>query len=354
MVEYTVQERVNLVLLYAECSYNYQSFGRKVRETNGSRLPRKSLVDIWLKKLRDTGSVENAPKVRRNTVRTAENIELVQNRVEEHDGKVSIRNMSNEFGMSYSAIQKILKKDLKLYPYKAQTVQELYSNDYPKRQNFALQMMGIRVEDPNFEHNLFFVDEAHFHLDGVPNKQNFRIWAEENPQFVIQEPLHSDRITALMGIGYYGVIGPFFFDGNVNGERYREMLEENVIPALSQWPNYKELVFIQDGAPAHWAKLTRALLDRYFPNRWIGRDAGFISWPPRSPDLSIVDFFVWGYLKSRLYKGNRFRNIEVLKERIIEESQSITVEMSRRSLSNFWDRLLICEMAGGMSVEIRD
>jgi len=41
-------------------------------------------------------------------------------------------------------------------------------------------------------------------------------------------------------------------------------------------------------------------LDATFPNRWIGRD-GPALWPPRSPDITPIDFFLWGYLKDKVF-----------------------------------------------------
>lgn len=201
---------------------------------------------------------------------------------------------------------------------------------------------------------MVFFDEAHFHLDGVPNHQNFRIWASENPNFVVEEPLHSARVTVLMGIDYYGIVGPFFFDGNVNGQRYLAMLRNQVLPALRQWPNFDDIVLVQDGAPPHWARDVRAFLNETFPNRWIGRDSPFIRWPPRSPDLTPMDSFSWGHVKGRLYKGQKFPSLEILMRRIEEEAASITLEMARSTMRNFWDRLLICETRGGLSVETTD
>ena len=50
----------------------------------------------------------------------------------------------------------------------------------------------------------------------------------------------------------------------------------------------QQLWFQHDGAPAHLA------LDvNVFPNRWIGRGAP-VQWPPRSPDLTPMDFFIRG------------------------------------------------------------
>ncbi|CAH1986618.1 unnamed protein product [Acanthoscelides obtectus] len=51
------------------------------------------------------------------------------------------------------------------------------------------------------------------------------------------------------------------------------------------------LMFQQDGAPPHYVLRVRQYLDQTFPDRWIGR-RGVNEWPPRSPDLSPLDFFM--------------------------------------------------------------
>ncbi|XP_014471890.1 PREDICTED: uncharacterized protein LOC106742984 [Dinoponera quadriceps] len=38
-------------------------------------------------------------------------------------------------------------------------------------------------------------DEAHFHLSGYVNKQNFHYWAPENPNELHERPLHSAKVT---------------------------------------------------------------------------------------------------------------------------------------------------------------
>ncbi|KAJ4439475.1 hypothetical protein ANN_07599 [Periplaneta americana] len=43
----------------------------------------------------------------------------------------------------------------------------------------------------------------------------------------------------------------------------------------------------------HYANHVRALLDDTFPDRWIGR-GGPTPWPSRSPDMTPLDFFLWG------------------------------------------------------------
>jgi hypothetical protein len=41
-------------------------------------------------------------------------------------------------------------------------------------------------------------------------------------------------------------------------------------------------------------------LDATFPNSWLDRD-GPLAWPPQSPDITPLDFFVWGYVEDKVY-----------------------------------------------------
>ena len=93
----------------------------------------------------------------------------------------------------------------------------------------------------------------------------------------------------------------------------------------------------------------RRVLDENFPHRWIGRH-GTIEWPPRSPDLTPLDYFLWGYLKERVYK-TRLVNIEDLKQRITNEMNTITVEMLRNVRDAFPLRLAHCQAEEGRQFE---
>ena len=60
------------------------------------------------------------------------------------------------------------------------------------------------------------------------------------------------------------------------------------------------VIFMQDGAPPHFSCFVTDVLNERFPDAWIGR-GGPIPWSPRSPDLSPLDFFLWGYIKNIVY-----------------------------------------------------
>ncbi|ENN83121.1 hypothetical protein YQE_00518, partial [Dendroctonus ponderosae] len=67
---------------------------------------------------------------------------------------------------------------------------------------------------------------------------------------------------------------------------------------LETWRNVQW--FQHDGAPPHNFSQVRNHLDVTFPGAWIGRN-GPILWPPRSPDLSPLDFFWCGAVKNTVY-----------------------------------------------------
>ena len=62
----------------------------------------------------------------------------------------------------------------------------------------------------------------------------------------------------------------------------------------------EEFYFQQDGAPPHYHSDVRSFLEEVLPNKWIGR-RGFVEYPPHSPELTPLDFFLWGYLKYKVY-----------------------------------------------------
>src|SRR5258705_3354060 len=79
--------------------------------------------------------------------------------------------------------------------------------------------------------------------------------------------------------------------------------------------------FLHDGAPAHFSRAVRDFLDAAFPHRWIGR-GGPIAWPPRSPDLTPLDFFLWGHVKSLVY-ATAVETQEELTARIIAACEDV-------------------------------
>ena len=60
--------------------------------------------------------------------------------------------------------------------------------------------------------------------------------------------------------------------------------------------------------------------------------------PLRSPDLTAPDFFLWGYLKSKVY-ANRPTDIHALKENIWEEISKLSEETLQAVMRSFVTRV---------------
>ena len=85
------------------------------------------------------------------------------------------------------------------------------------------------------------------------------------------------------------------------------------------------IIFQQDGAPPNWGSHVRRFLDAAFSKWWIGRD-GPTPWPPRSPDITPFDFFLWGYVKDKAF-STPVPDITNLKARIADAFATITEDM---------------------------
>jgi len=79
---------------------------------------------------------------------------------------------------------------------------------------------------------------------------------------------------------------------------YKHLRKLCFAPQLEEFQPW--IIFQQDGAPPHWGSHVRRFLDVNFPNRWIGRD-GPTPRPPRSPGITPLDFFLWGYVKDKVF-----------------------------------------------------
>ena len=87
----------------------------------------------------------------------------------------------------------ILHKDLKFQPYKIQVVQQLKPQDQASQLHFTMKFGAILQENDNVLNNLFMSEEAHFHLNGTINKQNFQYWSHTNPMALHERPLHCEK-----------------------------------------------------------------------------------------------------------------------------------------------------------------
>lgn len=117
----------------------------------------------------------------------------------------------------------------------------------------------------------------------------------------------------------------------MNGNRYRTMITDYFWPELEDM-DLTNMWFQHDGATSHTAHVTIDLLKSNFDERVISRN-GPVDWPPRSCDLTPLDFFLWGYVKSLVY-ANKPTTLEELRANIEHEIAAISAEMCGRVIED--------------------
>lgn len=265
----------------------------------------------------------------------------------------STNRASRELNIPQPTVWKILRKRLKLKPYRLQLLQALTPNDKVRRCEFSTQLQDLMEQD-GFSEKLIFSDEATFFVSGSVNTHNVRIWGSENPHAFVQNIRNCPKVNVFCAVSMFKVYGPFFFcEKSVTGHVYLDMLENFLMPQLET--DSVDFIYQQDGAPPHFHLDVRDFLNTRLKNRWIGRggddDEKFLSWPPRSPDLTPCDFFVWGYVKDEVFTPPLPTNLPELKARI----NSVFQQIDRDMLHKVWDelnyRLDVCRITRGAHIE---
>ncbi|GFW48981.1 DUF4817 domain-containing protein [Trichonephila clavipes] len=317
-----------------------------------------------VKRFEETGKLEDRARAGRPCLKEARApciaVEMEAIASEAASGTSSAREAARRLGLPPSSVLNILRRILQLYPYKLQSCHELLPADTAQREAFAKWAFSKMEQDPTWVFNILWTDEAHFSLHGDVNNHNCRIWATSNPREYTQKSLHSPKVTAWCGFTGSFIIGPFFFETQcpvngwitetVNAQRYLTFLRETVVPCLIQRGQISNVTFMQDGATSHTANPVKAFLIQTFgEDRIVSRHCRY-PWPPRSPDLTPADFWLWGYLKSRVYLSGP-SSLSKLKDAIHREVSSIHPDMLHSAVAGFVTRLECLLPCGGGHVE---
>lgn len=336
MAAFTNPEYADIIYCYGLCDGNAAEARREYeRRFPNRRIPHVSVFRSTFRRLRETGHVQrnqgNAGRPRRYA---AEDEQQILERFIA-DPNTSTNIVARQLGMSQWKVWSVVHLSDR-HPYHYQPVHTLEEGDPVRRLQFCRFMINADAEDLNFLRNILWTDESKFDKDGITNYHNLHYWAPKeggNPKKIKQTA--SQRRFSLnvwMGAINDKLVGPYFLPQNLNGEFYEDFLRNHLRNLLIEADVAEEVIdgitFQHDGCPAHYRIGVRQFLDDNYPNRWIGR-GGPIPWPARSPDLTPLDFYVWGHMKQLVYE-TPVSTVDELRQKIINAAEQMKMTFTQR------------------------
>ena len=127
-----------------------------------------------------------------------------------------------------------------------------------------------------------------------------------------------------------------FTKSAVKDDRYRAMLNEFLFTKI-EGEDIGNIWFQQDSATCNTAEDILDVLRPVFKDRIISRRAEVV-WPPRSCDLTPLDYYLWGAVRDKCY-ADKPETIDALKNNIREAISEIQLHAIDNVLKNCTDRL---------------
>ncbi|XP_041984653.1 uncharacterized protein LOC121737150 [Aricia agestis] len=328
------EEYADILFYYGAARGNAEQARREYGEIfPNRRLPDARVFSRTFRRMRERGTVVRYQgDAGRPRLEVGDDEEEILNHFQ-IDPTLSTRMIARRMGRSQWKVWYTLHEN-DLHPYHYTPVQAIEEGDPFRRMQFCRFLLNADVEDRNYLKRILWTDESKFDKDGITNYHNAHYWSVRvmgNPHLKRQKGSQRRfNLNVWMGIINNRLIGPHFLPQNLNGVEYESFLRNVFHELMEDMPleTRQNMIFMHDGCPAHFRLAVRSWLDQHFPDRWIGR-GGPIPWPARSPDITPMDFFVWGRMKSLVYATDvPVPNIEDLRNRIINAAQEIQSELT--------------------------
>lgn len=282
---------------------------------------------------------------RSDSIRDHDFITKVEKIVDDDPSK-SIRAIARELQVHHKTVWRCIHEDLRYSSYVMRRGQ--FMTEQTKKNRYEkCQKLLRKIKHPEEPQLLwFFSDEKNFDQDQKVNRRNDR-WLCQDPADV-PHVMHTKFPATVMVLSIVSnkgdVMPPYFFEKGlrVNAEGYVAVLRDVVKPWIDQVAKWRPYVFQQDSAPAHKAKVTQNWMSKNLHSH-ITPDF----WPPNSPDLNPLDYYVWGVVERDTNK-HPHSTIDSLKSTIKQVMVNMDKTMLTKACGRFRPRIeAVIDAEGG-------
>lgn len=147
-----------------------------------------------------------------------------------------------------------------------------------------------------------------------------------------------DRSSGRFSVNVWGWISSegigacHFIEGRFNTEVYIHILQNTMLPSVSQRFPGGNFILQQDNCPVHTARRVTQWLEE--------QNISLLPWPSKSPDLNVMEN-VWGLLVKKINRENGFRpqDVDELRNKISETWNELDPAYARALVSSMHHRL---------------
>ena len=261
----------------------YSSY--KIAEMTGKN---RRTVSKFLRRRRVGGSEENLPRSGRGR-KTGVRGDRIMYRMLRSDRRQSLGEITDQFNHQFvtKISSRTVRRRLNFEGYKKHPVCKKTTISPVNRENrrrFCRSKLMWTVR--NHWKKVIFSDETKIEIG---NNRKVYVWRKVDERLrpecngLYQGGNYKTKFSVMFWgcISYYGVGTLTPVVGNLNSEKYINILDDNLWPVIAQHFPTSPYIFQEDNVPCHVSRRT---------NQWkTENDIPTLEWPPQSPDLNIIE-----------------------------------------------------------------
>lgn len=309
----TCDQKKTVIKLYEE----------KVKQTEIAKLfdVSKSTVCCIIRRYQHRGNVENRRRSGRPNSLTVRSQHALIRQVKKNRSK-PLSEVTCEFNqfrdqpVSRRTVQRVLYKAGYHRRVVRKKIRIRYQN---KRNRVAWCRSKMYLSTTGYWDRVIFSDESKVEV-GLDNRVYIwrKIGEDWQPACTAPPPRKKFGVMLWGCITCNGVGTLAFVEGNINAEKYIDILEDNLWPVVARHFPQNDYIFQDDNAPVHRA---RTVIEYKLKNK-----IKTLTWPAQSPDLNIIEN-VWFRLKKELHNdANNINSVAELKDAIRAIWEKLPVE----------------------------